>query len=208
MSKNEIVFIAIDFQRDFTDSRGKCYCKGDSVHFVKSNLIPFFREKALKTLEIVSDYRRPRNGLTTSCDPNDWGFVSEVPDDVKHQNIWVKAMHNPIWVRENGGSKLTSTDFPYPDPKGFSTWVSNNIGSPTKDQLIILYGLTLEVCVLAVAQELYYRGYQVKVLYEATDPMNERLAHKDCIVFHSSLSVYAEVIHYDEMKQLIEQSFG
>ena len=66
-----------------------------------------------------------------------------------------------------------------------------------------MFGLTADCCILQVASELYFRGYDVYIVYEATDPMNERLPFKDNIMFHSTLQIYAKVITFDELKNMI-----
>ncbi len=207
MSKStNIEFISIDFQKDFTDENGIWFNKGSSVPFIKEILIPYFRDKNIIINEIISDYRLPRLGRKgNGCNPDDFGYESEIPSDIKNNKTWIKCMHNPIWTRKNIGKKGTKPGVPYQDPKGFNKWLNKNIGKPSIDKKVILFGETMECCVLATAQELYFRGYDVKLIYEATDPMNERIEYKDFIALNSTLKIYAEVMKFQDLKDMIER---
>ena len=204
MAKREYEFIAVDFQKDFTETNGLCYVDGSSIDFVKHELTAFLLEKNIKAHEIISDYRLPRlSRKISSCDPNTEGFVSELSDEIKYTDPWIKCMHNPLWTRDNIGLKDKEPGIPYQDPVKFDLWLKNHIGFSNDNKEIVIFGLTMEVCVLALAQELYFRGYKVNVLYEATDPMNERMKYKDFIAKHSTLSLYANILSFKELKKLM-----
>jgi len=98
---------------------------------------------------------------------------------------------------------LVILDFPYPNPEGFCKWLKKNIGEPSEDLKVIIFGLTMEVCVFEVVKELYFRGYKTMVLYEATDPMNERLDLKDIIATRSQLSMYTKVIFFNDLIKIM-----
>ena len=180
MNKKQIEFICVDFQKDFVDEQGRSFIHGTSVSFVKNTLIPFLCQRNLLINEITSDYRLPRLGRKTeSCAPGTAGFESEIPAELKKGVPWIKCMHSPIWTRKNIGNPLKVAGNPYQDPKAFERWLLSSIGDPGNDKIIILFGETMDCCILATAQELYFRGYKVKVLYEACDPMNERKDYKE-----------------------------
>lgn len=201
-----ISYISVDFQKDFTDVKGIWTIKGESVKFIKEVLIPYFQMNKIIVNEIISDYRLPRLGHKgKGCNPNEVGYESEIPNDIKNANPWIKCMHNPIWTRNNIGIKDVNPGVPYQDPVGFNNWLMKYIGNPSNDKVVVLFGETIDCCILAVAQELYFRGYVVKVIYEATDPMNERLEYKDFIAYHSSLNIYAEVINFQDLKEMVEK---
>ena len=53
-----IQFICVDFQKDFSDPRGKWFNKGSSVNFIKEELIPYLKEK-----EIIDHRDQVKEGL-------------------------------------------------------------------------------------------------------------------------------------------------
>lgn len=208
MTNKHYEFIAVDFQKEFADPQGKFYVLGSSISFINNILLPIFIDKKIMINEIVSDYRQPRPSHTGNyCDPNEPGYESMIPSEIK-KSEWVKAMHNPIWIRDNGGRANQIPGIPYPAPNAFNEWLVENIGLPHPDLEVIIFGLTLEVCVASVAQELYYRGYKAKIIYEASDPMNERLDLKDFMIERSPITLYAEFIHFCELLSVLNQSVG
>jgi nicotinamidase-related amidase len=197
-----IEWVSVDFQREFTDPSGIWYVNGDSPSFVKQTLIPFMREHRIKLSEIVSDYRTPRNGKDgVGCIPGNKGFESEIPNDLIKGTSWVKCMHNPLWIRKNGGIAAMRPGVPYQDPIAFDNWLHHQIGDPTSDLWVVLIGETMEVCVASVAQELNARGYRVKILIEATDPMKERQKVKEWLMTQSSILLYADFISFEALRK-------
>lgn len=94
--------ISVDLQKEFSSPGGKHYRPHPNVKFVRETLIPFLREHDIRVVEIISDYRQPRPGdLDDSTKPGQWGYVSELPDDVKLKPVWIKCMNSPIWTRKN-----------------------------------------------------------------------------------------------------------
>jgi hypothetical protein len=61
----------------------------------------------------------------------------------------------------------------------------------------------MDVCIFCTAQELYWRGYHTKILYEATDPMRDAVNYKQQLATSSPLLVWAGIIHYDELLTLL-----
>jgi nicotinamidase-related amidase len=154
---NKIKFICVDFQKDFTSEGGKAYKSRPSVDFVKETLVPFFRKHNIKTAEIISDYRAPRSGSTAICRPGEVGFESELPDDIKIQDIRIKSMNSPLWSRANCGVADQPAGIPFQDSDGFAKWLHHTVGNPEEVENVILFGLTIDCCVLSTAQELRWR---------------------------------------------------
>lgn len=198
--KTDFDLICVDFQNDFADPGGKNFNKGSSVQFIKQTLFPFLKVKGVKVAEIISDYRLPRGkSKNQSCVPGTFGYLSLLPSELKKGSSWVKCMHNPLWVRKNVGVANGEIGEIYQDPQGFNQWLKSNIAN----NKVVLFGETADCCVLQVASELYFRGYDVYVIYEATDPMNERLHCKDSILYNSSLCIYAKTISFDEFAIMV-----
>ena len=197
-----IKIISVDFQKEFTSKGGKHYRTHLNVDFIKKILVPFLRERDIKIAEIVSDYRQPRPGdLDDSTRPGEEGYVSEIPDGVKLKNVWVKCMNSPIWTRENIGNPNKKPGLPYQDPKAFTDWLNSTIGKPKEVDEVVLIGLTIDCCVFCTAQELKFRGYNVKILREAVDTYSGNPQEKDMILNNPPLLNWAKVISWDELKK-------
>ena len=193
-------FVCVDFQYDFADKNGANFNKGKSVDFIKNTFVPFLLKKGLSVSEIISDYRLPRGkSKNESCVPGTPGFESLIPNAIRNGSPWIKCMHNPLWTRRNIGTIGKELGEPYQDPDAFNNWIANHI----KSKKVVLFGLTADCCVLQTASELYFRGFDVYCIYEATDPMNERLAYKDDILNHSTLTLYSKIIHFNEFLEMI-----
>jgi len=201
-------FIVIDYQNDFCTKGGKWFKERPCQTFIEKTLIPFFRINKLKFSEIISDYRLPRPNETIDyCVPETWGYQSAIPSDIKKQNVWIKAMNSPEWVRENIGDPNGIPGLPYPDSIAFSQWLEKTIGKPNQDDQIVLIGLTLDCCVLCTAQQLYFRGYNVKILKEATDVYDVETAktyikdgddYKD-FLFQTTHGMWSKAISWDDL---------
>lgn len=196
-----IKIISVDFQKEFSAKGGKHYKPRLCVDFIKNTLIPFLRKNSVMIAEIVSDYRKPRPAdLDDSTRPGEEGYASEIPDDVKLKNVWVKSMNSPIWTRENIGNPNKKPGIPYQDPKAFTQWLNSIIGKPEKVDDIVLIGLTLDCCVFSTAQELRWRGYKVKILREAVDTYSGSPQEKEMILNNPPLLNWAKVISWSELK--------
>ena len=192
--------LCIDFQKDFADDNGINFNKGKSVYFIKNTLFPLLIDKNIKVSEIISDYRLPRGkSKNESCVPGTFGYESLLPKELRKGEAWIKCMHNPLWTRMNIGEKDAKLGEPYQDSAGFNLWIEKHL----KNKKVVLFGLTTECCVLQVASELYFRGFDVYCIYEGTDPMNERLGYKDEIIYHSTFALYAKAVKFNEFLQMI-----
>jgi len=197
MSKDK--FISVDFQKEFTLPNGKWFNPGKSINFMKNTIFPYFQENNIKINEIISDYRQPRPGDSgDGCYPGtDW-YESEVPLNIKNNDIWIKCMNSPIWVRENAGIPNSSPGIPYQDPNKFTLWLHKNIGKPEDIDHIILIGLTIDCCVFCTAQELCWRGYKVKIIKEATDAAKGNEEYKNSIITKSPLLNWADIMSWED----------
>lgn len=192
--------ISIDFQKEFASPEGKWFNPGKSVGFIKETIVPDCRKHDLKIFEIISDYRQPRPGdAGDGCYPGTPGYESEIPKDVKTGDTWIKCMNSPIWVRENIGQGHLPPGLPYQDPERFTKWLKSTVGGPESVDFVALIGLTIDWCVFCAAQELRWRGYEVRVVKEGTDAVDGDEAYKKQILTRSPLLNWASVITWDEL---------
>lgn len=206
MKMADIKIISVDFQKEFSTKGGKHYMPRPNVDFIKKILVPFLREKNIKIAEITSDYRQPRPGyLADSTCPGEKGYESEIPDDIKLKSVWIKCMNSPIWTRDNIGNPNKDPGLPYQDTKAFTNWLNSTIGAPKDVDEVILIGLTLDCCVFCTAQELRFRGYNVKILREAVDTYSGDPQEKEMILNNYPLLNWAKAISWDELKKSLEK---
>ena len=190
-------FICVDFQKEFTSPAGAFYRNRPMTGFLKKTLFPHFLRKKIKVAEIRAAYRKPRFGdKTPHCVPGTKGFISELPEELR-KSVWVKAMNSPVWTRKNAG-KNKPTSQPYASDKKFTAWLKKNI---RKD--CILFGLTLDRCILCAAQELYFRGYRVKILKEACDTFSGSQKEKEILFRLPTVTNWAEPIPWRHLKKCI-----
>jgi len=200
-----IKIISVDFQKEFSAPCGKHYRPHSNVDFIKNVLVPFLRKRGIKIAEIISDYRQPRpSDVGGSSRPGEEGYVSEIPEDVKLKNVWVKCMNSPIWTRKNIGVPDKEPGLPYQDPEAFTEWLNSTIGRPEKVDEVVLIGLTLDCCVFCVAQELKWHGYNVKILREAVDVYSGKPEETKMILSNPPLLNWAKVISWDELRESLE----
>jgi nicotinamidase-related amidase len=200
-----VKIISIDFQKEFVSPEGRWANPGRSIPFIKRTLIPFCREYQQRVYEIISDYRQPRPGDSgDGCYPGTPGYESEIPQDIKSEDIWVKCMNSPIWTRENIGEANAEPGLPYQDPDQFTGWITRTVGQPDDVDFVTLIGLTADWCVLCTAQELSWRGYTVKILDEGTDVVNGDKKYKRQLFTKSPLLNWASVISWRELKGILE----
>jgi nicotinamidase-related amidase len=196
--------ISVDFQKEFTSSTGDCYRRRPSVDFVKNILTPFLKERKIMITEIISDYRQPRSRgdkVKEQCVPGTDGYISEIPDEIKNKNIWVKCENSPVWIRENIGLPEKKPGLPYQDSKAFNEWLKLVVGKPNENN-IILIGLTLDCCVLCTAQELSFRGYKVKILREAVDVYSGSQEEKNNLLENRLFYNWTRPISWEEVQNL------
>ena len=202
----KVKIISVDFQKEFSSNGGKHYRPHKNVDFIKNILVPFLRKDNIKIAEIISDYRQPRPGdLDDSTRPGEEGYISEIPKEVKLKNIWIKCMNSPIWTRKNIGNPNKKPGLPYQDSKAFTKWLNSTIGKPNEADQVILIGLTIDCCVLCTAQELTWRGYNVKILKEGVDVYSGNPKEKELILNNPPLLNWANVISWDELKKLVNK---
>ena len=187
--------IAIDLQREFINPNGRRYQSYCCANFIKQIFIPYIRKKGYKIAEIISDYRLPMIGISEGIAiPGEFGYQSELPNDIKYSNVWIKSNNSPIWVRDNSG-------LPYQDPKKFDDWLYTTIGHPNNSFEIILIGIALDCCIFCTAQELTWRGYKVKILEEATDVYSGDIKKKLSVLNSEILLRWSSIITWEEYKK-------
>jgi len=165
--------------------------------FVKKTLFPFLKKKDIKVSEIVADYRKPRRGdISSHCVPGTEGFVSELPDELR-KSRWVKAMNSPVWTRKNAGT-TKKTSRPYVADREFTLWLKKNL-----KKNCIIFGLTLDKCLLCTVQEFYFRGYKVTVLREGCDTYSGGLKEKKMFFKLLTITNWAEIISWNTLKKNI-----
>ncbi len=196
---NNYKFVVVDFQKDFSSQEWKAYRPRSSIDFVKKTLVPFFRKNTIKVAEIISDYRAPRSWSTRICNPWDEGFESEIPNDIKLDDVRIKAMNSPLWTRENAGIAHEDPGIPFQDAPWFTAWLENSIGQPEDDNKIVLFWLTLDCCVLSTAQELSWRGYNVYILEDWVDTYSGDEKEKTRILNHVPLKNRSKIISFEEL---------
>ncbi len=197
-----IQLLSVDLQNEFSTEGGALYRPRPCVPFITNTVIPFVRERGSRIAEIISDYRATEPGATTSsCVPGQWGYHSLIPPDVKHPSVWVKAEPSPAWIREGAGQADKRPGVPYPAPDAFNAWLTATIGAPTPEREIVLIGLMLEICVLSTLQELHYRGYRVKVLFEGVDTYVGNQQHKQAL-FDTLFPFWGEAISWADMERM------
>lgn len=195
-----ITFLSVDLQNDFCTEGGAHYQPRSCVPFITDTFLPFVRKQGHTIAEIISDYRttEPETGSSV-CVPGQWGYQSLIPADVKHPHVWVKAEPSPAWTRDGAGQAAQLPGAPYPAPDAFSSWLTATIGPPTAQQQIILVGLILEICVISTLQELRYRGYDVKLLFEGVDTYSGNLEQKR-VLFETLFPFWGQPIFWTEIE--------
>ena len=78
--------------------------------------------------------------------------------------------------------------------------MKRSIGKPEDTDEIVLIGLTIDCCVLSLAQELNWHGYNVRILEEATDAYSGNLQEKKQILNNFPLKNWAEPISWKQFK--------
>lgn len=118
---NTMKFIWIDLQNNFATEWWYARRDRPCIKLINEKLIPYFEEENIKPLEIVSDYRLPsRKAKKAKCVPWTWWYESILPDSIKNNNIRIKSMHSPLWIRKNIGTQQ-ETSFAYQDINTLST---------------------------------------------------------------------------------------
>lgn len=196
-------FIAVDIQNEFATEGGKFYSFKPSTIFLKETFFPFLKEKKIKVNEIVSDYRQPRPGdFGDGCHPGTWGYESLMPSDLR-KSLWVKCMNSPVWIREYIGDKDKQPGIPYPDTEKFKKWIEENIGSP-EEVTPVIFGLTIDCCVLSTTQEFRWRGFKPIIIKEAVDHATGKEEDKQIILEKSAMRWWSRALTWEEFKKEYE----
>ena len=191
--------LSVDLQNEFSAEGGALYRHRPAVTFLQEIFLPFVRERGYTVAEIISDYRPtpPATGAA-SCVPGQWGYQSIIPADVKHPWVWVKAEPSPVWIRAGGGQAERPPGAPYTDPQAFGEWLMATLGPPTQEDEIVLVGLMLEICVISTLQELYFRGYRAKVLFEGVDTYAGSLEQKQ-VLFATLFPFWGQATYWQDL---------
>jgi nicotinamidase-related amidase len=196
-----IQFLCVDLQNDFATEGGEYYTPKASVKFLKETLFPFLKQRNIEIGEIISDYRQPRPGdRGVGCVPAEWGYESIVPKEIV-KSQWIKCMNSPIWTRENIGDSTRTPGLPYQNPKAFNEWLEKTVGKPGKSAPV-LFGLTIDCCVLSTLQELSWRGYYPMVLKEGVDHHDGAIENRD-LALTVVASNWAKIISWQDLQKEI-----
>jgi len=202
--KKRYEFIAVDIQNDFATKGGKFYTYKPSIDFLNKKIFPYLKEKNIKINEIVSDYRQPRNGdLGDGCHPGEWGYESVMPNDLR-KSLWIKSMNSPVWIRKNIGNVDKKPGLPYSDSKAFTKWVRKNIGK-SSEVIPVIFGLTIDCCVLSTVQEFKWMGYSPIIIREAVDTTNGKIEDRDIVLEKTALRWWAKTLNWREFKKELEK---
>lgn len=190
--------LAIDLQNDFTSPGGKHYIRRPVVAFLERVLFPWLTDHKIRVNEIISDYRQPRPGdRDESCIPGTWGYESIVPPNLVKAR-WIKCMNSPVWVRTNGGNPRKRAGLPHQGTHRFGNWLLRNVGNRERVTPVV-FGLTIDCCVLSTVQELNWRGYRPIILREGVDHYTGKSFDKNAIL-HSPINNWATVMSWKTLR--------
>ena len=196
--KKQYKFIGVDLQNDFFDEKGVFFVPGSYKTFLKGAMFPFFENNNIKIDEIISDYRQPRPGdRGDCCHPGECGYESVIPKEIVN-SVWVKCMNSPVWIRDNIGNPDKEPGLPYSDSDEFGKWLKENIGEPS-EVIPVVFGLTIDCCVLSTLQELSWRGYYPLVLKEGVSHSSGKEEDKESIL-KTPIQNWAEVVEWKNLK--------
>ena len=113
-------------------------------------------------------------------------------------------MNSPIWIRVGIGDKDQTPGKPYPDPDLFGKWIEQNIGKSDKVRPVV-FGLTIDCCVLSVIQEFRWRGFEPIVIREAVDHASGKEQDRDLVLEKTAISWWAETMSWLEFEKLVNR---
>ncbi len=197
-------FVAVDIQNYFFfKKKNDVYIQKSLINFLNKELFPYFIKNKIKVDEIISDYRQPRPGDAGNlCHPGTWGYESAIPSKLR-KSLWIKCMNSPIWIRDNIGDKNKKPGLPYPDSEKFGRWIKKNIGEPSK-VIPVIFGLTIDCCVLSTIQEFRWRGYKPIVIIEAVGHADGSEKDKKVVLEKTAVSWWSNVMNWNKFKKLIK----
>lgn len=85
-------------------------------------------------------------------------------------------------------------------PPAFDRWLLEVVGSINRVE-IVLFGLTLDRCVLLTAQELAARGYTVHILEEGVDTYSGTANDKTAILDGAVLGNWARPLRWAALRE-------
>ena len=97
------------------------------------------------------------------------------------------------------GVRIENQDCRTKTQRGFGEWLEENIGKPGETTPIV-FGLTIDCCVLSTLQELSWRGYYPSVLYEAVDHYSGKPEDKE-MVLKSTATNWAKIVHWKDLEK-------
>jgi nicotinamidase-related amidase len=115
---------------------------------------------------------------------------------------WVKCMNSPIWIRKNGGNSKKKPGLPFADSKKFSKWIKKNIGN-REDTTPVIFGLTIDCCVLSTVQEFRWRGFNPIIIREAVDHASGKIEDRDIVLEKTALRWWGKTMNWEDFKKLI-----
>ena len=90
---------------------------------------------------------------------------------------------------------------PYPDSKKFGKWIDKNIGK-SKEVIPVIFGLTIDCCVLSTVQEFRWRGYEPIVIREAVDHASGKEQDKNLVLKKTAIRWWARIMDWTEFKKI------
>lgn len=181
-------------QNDFCSEGGICYRQHDSVKFVTESILPELFKHGIKTSEILSDYRQPR--LLDNyelCIPGTWGYNSIIDKKYIYGTPWVKAHNSPVWVRENNSIVQ--------NPWKFNNWLEKQ--SINQETSAYIFGISIDCCILCVAQELYFRGIQPYIILEGVDVYSGDSNQKKLFLQTYFWKNWMKIIKWSKVKEVL-----
>ena len=143
-----------------------------------------------------------QNGDTgDGCHPGEWGYESVILTEFR-KSLWIKCMNSPIWVRNNIGKVNKKPGLPYPDSKAFGKWIKKNIGKP-EEVIPVIFGLTIDCCVLSTVQEFKWRGFSPIIIREAVDTSNGKIEDRDLVLEKTALRWWGKNMNWEDFKKIV-----
>lgn len=111
-------------------------------------------------------------------------------------------MNSPIWIRKNIGIAKKKPGLPMADSKAFGKWIKKNIGT-LEDTTPVIFGLTIDCCVLSTVQEFRWRGFKPIIIREAVDTSNGIIEDRDIVLEKTALRWWGKTMKWEDFKKLL-----